>query len=80
MGAELGDDFGGGFAGFVAAVGGKGDGANAGVSSAAVALADGGEVEHPCRVGLGPGIGANGNLGAEAGFREADGVGGFGMK
>src|SRR5580704_13331690 len=36
VGAELGDDFGGGLAGFVAAVGGEGDGADAGVSSAAV--------------------------------------------
>jgi hypothetical protein len=77
--AELGDDLVGSIAGFVAAVGREGDGADAGMSSAAVALTDGGEVEHFFRMGFGPGIGADGDLGPEAGFRQADGVGGLGV-
>ena len=79
-GAEFGDDFGGGFAGFVFLVGGEGDGADAGVASSAIALADGGEVDHLFRRGFGPGVGADGDLGAEAGFGEADGVGRLGMQ
>ena len=45
-GAEFGDDFCCGFAGFVFAVGGERDGADAGVASSAVALTDGGKVQH----------------------------------
>ena len=79
-GAEFGDDFGGGFAGFVFAVGGERDGAYAGVTSSAVALADGGKVEHVFRQSFGPGIGANRDLGTEAGFRKPDRVSSFRMK
>ena len=74
-GAEFGDDFGGGFAGFVFAVGGERDGADTGVASSAVAFADGGEVEHVFGRSFSPGVGAYGDLGAEARLREADGVG-----
>jgi len=50
------------------------------VASSAIALADGGEVDHVLGRSLGPGIGADGDFGAEAGLREADGIGGLGVQ
>ena len=79
-GAEFLDDFGCRFAGVVFAVRGKRDGADAGVASAAVALADGGEVEHLVRRSFSPGIGADRNFGAEAGPGEADRISGLGVE
>ena len=58
-------------------VGREADGAHAGVTAAAVALADLRQVDHLRRIGLGPGIRSHGDLGAEARLRQADGVGGL---
>lgn len=66
--AQFGHDFGGRGAGLLFAIGRKADGADAGMAAAAVSLADLGEVDHGCGVGLGPGIGTDGHLGAEAGL------------
>ena len=74
LGAEFGDDFGGGGAGAVGLLGREADGAYASVAASAVALADLGQVHHLRRVGRGPRVGADGYLGAETGFRQADGV------
>jgi hypothetical protein len=65
---------------FVCLVGREADGADAGVAAAAVALADRGQVHHLGGVGLGPRIGANRDLGAEAGLRQADGIGRVGVE
>ena len=77
---QLRHDFSGGHAGLVGLVGGEADGAHAGMAAASVTLADLREVRHFGRVGLGPGIRANRNLGAEAGPGEADGISGLGME
>ena len=45
-----------------------------------IPLADGGQIDQIGWLDLGPGVGADGDLGAEAGFGEADGVGGVGVQ
>ena len=45
------------------------------MAAAAVALADLRQIHHLRGIGFGPGVGAYGDLGAEARLREADGVG-----
>ena len=47
------------------------------MSAAAVALADRRQVHHGCRIDPRPRIGTDSDLGAEAGFGEADGVHGL---
>src|ERR1035437_3610290 len=78
--SQLGDDFCCGYAGLVGTIGREADGSHAGMAAAAVALAHLGQIHHLGRVGLGPGVGADGYLGAETGLRQANGVGGVGVQ
>ena len=64
----------GGDAGMVDLIAAEADGAHAGVTSAAEALADFGEIDQLFRRKRRPGIGANRDFGAEAGTRDGDGV------
>jgi len=77
---QLRHNFSGGNAGLVRLIGREADRAHAGMAAAAVTLADLCEIHHLGRVGLGPGIRTNRDLGAEAGFREANRISGLGME
>src|SRR5581483_11879606 len=68
----------GGVAGALELIGLKRNCSYARVAAAAVALADFGQVHHVLR--MGPGIGAHGNLGAEAALAETDAVDALGMQ
>ena len=80
MGAKLAEDLGGGHTGEVALVRREGDRSHAGVASSSVAFADLRQVHHLLRLGLGPGVRADGHLGAETGLAQTDAVGRIGMK
>src|SRR5689334_4592410 len=77
-GAELRDNFGGRLAGAVDLVAIERDGADAGVSSTSVTLADLGEVGE--LLGLRPRIRANRHLGAKAAAAQSHAIGALGME
>src|SRR5450631_2105359 len=80
VGAEVGDDFRCCRSSEFGLVRRKADGADAGVSPAAVALAYRSEIDHGGGVDFRPGIGANGDLGTETRLRQADGIDGLRMQ
>ncbi len=80
LASQLGHNLHGSGAGLIFLVGRKADCSDASVASSAIALAYLCQVHHLLGVGLGPGIGADGDLGAEARLRQADGVGGLGIQ